>query len=339
MKRVIPSAFRLAVASTALLAARSSPTRAWDEVGHVVVTRAAHCRLPDRMPDWIRSADVRSRLEYLAVEPDRWRGLKDSHLDHTNNPEHYIDADDLAAFDLTLRTLPPLRRQFLDKMAVDRFRHPEKMPPYDAARDRNYVDLIPGLLPYRMAELHATIISSWSLLKTYEKCGSRIRPDMLRNARENVVYPMGILSHYVGDGAQPLHLTRHHHGWVGDNPGGYTRERSFHSYIDGGVIDLHGITPDSIVALARPPRAVSRDRYFADLCAYLDETFRLVEPLYAMDKSGDLRKEPGRKFIESRLAEGGAMLAGMWVAAYDAADIDEYTWKKIMGRDTPLPAR
>ena len=47
-----------------------------------------------------------------------------------------------------------------------------------------------------------------------------------------------------GDIAQPLHTTKHHHGWKGENPNGYTTEYSIHAYIDGGVLKLHRINAD-----------------------------------------------------------------------------------------------
>jgi hypothetical protein len=140
---------------------------------------------------------------------------------------------------------------------------------------------------------------------------------------------MGVISHFVGDGSQPLHITRHHHGWVGPNPKGYTMEPSFHAYIDGGVIDLHNITKESLVPRARPPRPVSTKTYWPEICAYLEDTFKLMEPLYELEKTGDLERSAGKAFIEDRLLEGGAMLAGVWVAAYNGAHIDDYRVRQL----------
>ena len=39
---------------------------------------------------------------------------------------------------------------------------------------------------------------------------------------------MGVMGHYVGDCAQPLHTTKHHNGWVGENPHGYTTWPGLH---------------------------------------------------------------------------------------------------------------
>lgn len=303
--------------------------RAWDEDGHVIVTRLAHHKLPERLPPWVRTLEVRQRLEYLANEPDRWRGQHNVHLDHANFPNHYIDLEQLEPFGLTIQTLPPFRRQFLDVLAAQRTAHPEKFPAEKNERDNSYSYNIPGLLPYEIAECMWRIASGWTTLKTYEKYPKYVTDDMIRNARENIVYDMGILSHYVGDGAQPLHLTEHHHGWVGENPKSFTTDRKFHQLIDGGVIAHHHIQADPLLPKAKAPRAVSQAEYFRDIGTYLNETFELVEPLYVLDKSGDLMKEPGKKFIEARLIEGGAMLSGIWVAAYDGSTIDDFRAERL----------
>lgn len=301
-----------------------SPARAWDEQGHVIVTRLAWEKLPEDMPDWLRTPEARYRLEYLSAEPDRWRGQKNVHLEHFNNPNHYIDAEDLEAYGLTLLTLPPLRREFLDLMAERRALHPRDYPAYDRKKDRKYTKLVPGLLPYEIAEGYARLASSFTTLKTYEQYRDLVTDDMIENARQNVIYQMGIISHFVGDGAQPLHLTRHHNGWVGPNPKGYTRSGKIHSFIDGGVIALHDLTPDGMVPLARPPRRVTKTQYWRDICTYLQDSFEQMEPLYALEKSGKLREPEGKTFIEERLVSGGAMLCGIWVAARDAAVIDKF---------------
>lgn len=306
------------------------PAHAWDEEGHVIVTRLAWEKLPDDMPDWLKTPEVRYRLEYLSAEPDRWRGQRNLHLEHVNNPNHYIDIDDLEAFGMTIMTLPPLRREYLDLMATARALHPDKHQKRDPQKDRNYTRLVPGLLPYEIAELQWKIASSWTTLNTYEKYREYVTDEMISNARENVIYHMGILSHFIGDGAQPLHNTRHHNGWVGDNPKRYTTRKSFHSFIDGGVIKLHGLKADNMASLAKPPRRVTKTRYWRDICQYLNESFELVEPLYALEKSGELKREAGKVFIQDRLAEGGAMLAGTWHTAYRSAVIDEFRVKRLL---------
>src|SRR5262249_34839869 len=143
-------------------------------------------------------------------------------------------------------------------------------------------------------------------------------------ARERVIQSMGILSHYVGDAAQPLHTTEHHNGWVGANPNGYTTSKHFHSQIDGGVLMHHAITSASIWPRRREAIAIPADKVGEAVREHSDRSNRLVEPLYKLDKSGELNATAGREFIENRLLDGGAMLAGLWTAAYHSSAKDSY---------------
>ncbi len=323
-----------------LLIAWPDTASAWDEEGHAIVTLLAHDKIPSDMPDWLRTPKVRSRLVYLSSEPDRWRGQHNAHLDHANKPDHYLDVEGLTQFGLTLQTMPLLRRQFTDHIAEHRAGHPTaEDKTLGQGRDRDYVKHVPGLLPYEIAEIQWTIAASWTQLKTYEAHADRVSPAMIENAKENIVYHMGILSHFVGDGSQPLHLTHHHNGWTGENPNGYTTDSSFHAFIDDGVVSLHRISYDDLIDRSKAARKVSTDDYWKEIAAYLQETNNLVEPLYQLEKSGELRREKGKRFIEDRLIDGGAMLAGVWEAAFRGAHLDEFRVRRLKERYPRTPGR
>jgi len=322
-----------------LAVATTVPAWGWDEDGHAIITYVACDALPADMPAWIKTPQVRSRLVYLSSEPDRWRGQHSHVLNHINNPDHYIDAEKLVPFGLTLKTLPPFRRQFVDLLATQRALHPKKFKPRNAKKDLDYTALTPGLLPYRIAELQWKIAACWTQLNTYEKYPDRVSQSMIRNARKNIIYNMGIVSHYIGDGSQPLHLTIHHHGWVGPNPKGYTTDHNFHGYIDDGILRHHHITYDELKGRAKPARKVSPQQPWPDILGYLWETFEQVEPLYAMQKSGNLDGPEGKRFIENRLLTGGSMLAGVWEAAYRGSHIDQFRVKRLLERYPKEPGR
>ncbi len=320
------------VIATVLAACFSTPAMAWDEDGHIAVTRIAHRIMPERIPAWVKSPEIRMQLEYLSAEPDRWRGQNASDLEHTNNPDHYFDVEQIADYGLTMKTLPTFRRQFTDVLAAARAKNPDLLKDYIAAKDRDYTRLVPGLLPYQIAELQWKVASSWTTLRTYEQYREYVTDDMIEFARANVVFHMGILSHYVGDGSQPLHTTHHHNGWVGENPKGYTTDKKFHSFLDGGLMDIHHVTPESMASLKATPRTVTPKGYFGEICAYIEETHQHVIPLYEMEKSGELRKAPGKPFVEARLVAGGEMLAGVWTAAYDGSKIDDFRVKRLLAK-------
>jgi len=59
-----------------------------------------------------------------------------------------------------------------------------------------------------------------------------------RRLREKLtIHDIGIWSHYVGDGSQPLHISLHFNGW-GDyaNPNGYTNSKKIHAYFEGEFV-------------------------------------------------------------------------------------------------------
>ena len=329
----------LATAATvALISLSLAPgASAWDEDGHAIITYVACDSPPETMPDWLKSPEVRDRLVYLASEPDRWRGQHNVHLDHINNPDHYLDEEKLHPYGLSLKNLPRLRTEYTDILATKRALHPEKFQKRVAEKDKDYTRLSPGLLPYSIAERMWKVAAGWTQLKTYENHRDRISETMIKNAKENIIYHMGVLSHFVGDGSQPLHLTHHHHGWVGANPKHYTTDKAFHALIDDGIILFHGIYFDDLRNRKQPPRSFSTTNYWKDIRTYLYESYELVEPLYELEKTGDLKRAEGKRFIEGRLLEAGSALAGIWTAAYEGARIDDFRVNRLKKRYPKQP--
>src|SRR5262249_12046490 len=197
-----------------------SPALGWNAHGHRTVTMLALDGLAPRAPAGLREPAVAARIAEQSNEPDRWRGVKGASLAHEVHTEHYIDVEDLAGYGLTLQSVPRYRYEFVEAMVKARLEHPEQAPVYDAAADRDHSREWPGFLPFAIEEHYEKLVSSFNTVRILDGLNDPKRAAALEQARDNVVYEMGILSHFVGDGAQPLHLTRHHHGWVGDNPQG-----------------------------------------------------------------------------------------------------------------------
>lgn len=293
---------------------------AWNAEGHRIVTYLALDGLPTDMPEWLRDREVRDRIAYQASEPDRWRGTRSNTLAHENNPDHYLDVDSLDQFGLTLDTVPPLRYEFLKAMIVAKREHPEMVDPYDDAKDADRTREWPGFVLHAIAEHYAKLRSGFNTLRILESLNDPTRAAQLAQARENVVYEMGVLSHFVGDAAQPLHTTKHHHGWVGPNPNGYTTDYAFHAFIDGGVIKLHALSFDTLRPLMVYDQRVNAQDPWRDELVYIRRSFELVEPLYKLQKSGELEREAGKKFIAGRLTDAGAMLEAMYHGAWIASE-------------------
>ncbi len=330
----------IALALTACITATAS---AWDSHGHAVVTYLALESAGDQLPTWILDADAPQRIAYGASEADRWRATRMSCLAHENAPDHYIDLEYLKQYGLSPQSLPLLRYDYLRAMAVAKAMHPERVDEYDPASDPNGTREWPGFLPYAIMEQYAKVRSSFHTVRMLEAINDPKRANQLMQAKANAYFHMGMLSHFVGDAAQPLHTTKHFNGWAGENPNGYTTERGIHAYIDGGVLERHGISFTTLQPMVGAPTTVNDDNPWSDAMAHIDRSFREVERLYAYEKSGALDNADGRLLIEERLLDASQTLAGFYIAAWNNAapsDRDIETFLKYTGYLTPeTPAR
>lgn len=288
----------------------------WGARGHRLITYLALDGLPSDVPGWMREAAFRNEVAYQSSEADRWRGTSTPPLGHENKPDHYLDVEDLERFGLKLDRVSPFRAEYLRALVLAKQADPDRAGAYDAAKDPERTKEWPGFLLHAMAEHYAKLVACFRTLRTLEQLNDPARGDERRMARANVAYHMGMLSHFVGDAAQPLHTTRHHNGWVGDNPGGYTTDKRFHSYIDDGVIRDQSISYESLRPATRDVRPVDASNPWKDLVAHVSRSFEQVEPLYKLEKSGELKGPAGRVFIEDRLCDGAGMLSALYGAAW-----------------------
>jgi len=299
--------------------AASAPCFGWGAPGHRIISYLALYGLPAEAPAWLKDLETWHRVAYQSNEPDRWRGWQSTCLAHVNRPEHYLDIELLDQFGLTLESMPKLRGEYLRAMAVAKHVHPERVDRYDAARDPDRSKEWPGLVAHAMAEHYALLQASFNTVRVLEQLNEPARAQQLAQARANTVYHMGVLSHFVGDAAQPLHTTKHFNGWVGANPGGYTTERGFHSYIDSGVLETHGLTYEALRPLARFERRIAAPDAWDDILAHLRRAFDQVEPLYRLQRDGLLDGPDGKALITARLLDGAEMLSALYWSAYTSA--------------------
>jgi len=314
-----------------VLAVAPAAARAWYEPGHRMVNQLALDSLPADFPAWIHEPATVDRIVFLSQEPDRWRRSRETLLQHYNGLDHFIELEQIGDAGLELASLTPFRYQFAAEFAAGRAAHPDRFPAIDAAKDQDHSLEWPGFLPWAIAEYYAKLQAQFSYLKTYELYGGT--PEEIANARANVIYVMGVMGHFVGDGSQPLHVTVHRSGWIGPNPHGYTTS-DFHALIDGAFIAKAGITLAELtpqVVPGRPlnltPRPDGRDPAFVAAVDYLRETLATVEPMFRLVQEhklvdGGPGSSEGRKFIDGRLLAGGEMLGSLWLTAWRQAAPD-----------------
>jgi hypothetical protein len=317
---------------TVALGAFAINVGAWDYEGHHAINELALASLPNDFGGFPLTPERKARIAFLGGEPDRWRNVGDLPLKNLNGPDHYIDLEDLKLFGLTPETLPLMRYDFAADTARARAAHPEKFPPIDPTRDADHTRELDGFLPWAITENYSKLKSCFSYLKTFQKYGGT--PEEIANAEANVVYVMGVMGHFVGDGSQPLHTTVHYNGWVGNNPHGYTTSLKFHAWIDGGYFRATGgINVDKLTPRIHPAERIANaetpDGIFRATVAYLVAQNKLVEPLYELEKEGKLTGESGQgqeggPFLYGQLVKAGQMLGDIWYTAWLEAPEDQY---------------
>lgn len=297
---------------------------AWNAAGHRLITILALDGLPADSPAWLRDETTRQRIAFQSSEPDRWRSWNSTYLHHENKPDHFLDIEDLDGFGLTLATIPPLRNEYRRAMAIAKHEHADKSKPYDVAKDADRTQEFAGDALHAIAEHYSKLQSSFNQVRVLEKINDPKRAFQLQQSRENAIYEMGILSHFVGDLAQPLHTTSNYNGWTSPNPNGYTDSRKFHSYIDGGVLAKHGLTAETVKPAVKYDVKLENPRDpWQDMIKYISRSHERVEPLYELEKSGDLDKDKGKELITTCLSDGAATLSAMYAAAWATAAPNE----------------
>jgi hypothetical protein len=314
---------------------------AWDYEGHRAINQLALAALPKDFPAFVRTSAALERIAFLGGEADRWRNMPNElPLAHCNGPDHYLDLESLQDYGLTPQALPIFRYDFTAKLALARAAHPEKFPAIDPKRNKDHTRELVGFLPWAIVEYCGKLKSGFSYLKAFQDYGGT--PEEITNAQANIIYLMGVMGHFAGDVAQPLHVTKHHNGWVGDNPHGYTTWPRIHQWIDGDYFrKTGGINAESLVGKIRPAKIIGDptkpEDLFNQVMAKLLETHRQLEPLYQLDKDRRFSAEgekglEGRAFLDRQLVRGGQMLGDLWFSAWQQATEDKYLIRQLTER-------
>lgn len=286
-----------ALLAGALLLARATPAAAWGAYGHQLVGGAAAAALPAEMPAFFRQAGA--QLAYLNPEPDRWLDRAERELDPALNgasaPEHFIDADLIPA----------------DRLA-GALGAPNRLAYADTLRALGLDVATVGLLPYSIVELTQRLRTDFRRWRAAPDSATR------RFIEQRIVDDAGILGHFVADASNPAHVTKHYNGWVGDNPSGYTTDRTFHSRFESAFVQAHVKAAD-LTPLVAARAAVHEDVRAATL-AYLRRTGAELTRLYDLEKSAKFdaanTSEAHKRFAAERLAAGTTMLRDLWWTAW-----------------------
>lgn len=305
---------------------------AWDFPGHRAVNLLALETLPPEFPDFVRAAEMRARIGFLAGEPDRWRNTPDLPLRHVNGPDHFFDLEDLQPLGIDPDRLTPFRYVYVEQVTRARLADPVKFPTLPVEKNRDRTRQFVGFLPWAILEQYGKLKSAFSYLRAYEAAGTAAE---IREARANVVYRMGVMGHYCADAAQPLHTTKHYNGWVGENPAGFATRRTFHSWIDGGFFAAIGGIDEGAIRRTLKPAAKRNtvrgmtDYMLPEIMQFIRAQHERVKPLYELEKKGGLSGEKdaggeGVVFLNEQLRRGVQFLGDLWYTAWQNAPDDKY---------------
>jgi len=269
----------------------ASSALAWGEKGHAITTEAATLTLPTDIPTFFYSSFP--TLTYLGDEPDRWRGGGDS-LNAENDPNHFLDYEYVA--DLKL---PRDRYAFIALLIATGTLRKHALAPSGA-----------GTLPWRIAELAEQLTAEWRI---WRRASAADRPQ----AEREIIETAGLLSHYIGDAAQPLHTTFRYNGWAdADNPNHYSNDCDLHVRFETWFIN-HEIDIRDVVPQVGAPQ-LREEEYFKMAMAFVRDANARLETLYRIDRDGGFAKATpeSRAFAIERLAAGAALLRDVWWSAW-----------------------
>ena len=272
----------------------------WGSDGHRIINRLAAESLPKDAPAFLTTPAALAEIEYLGPEPDRWRSPAEPELSATQAPDHFIDLE----YADVIGPLPRRRYDFIEALCQYRAAHPDQA----ALETPQKV----GMQPWQTEEV-------WQRLKA----GFRDYREALAKHEDTkpeeaaVLFYAGWLGHYVGDGSQPLHVTRDYNGWVEkENPHGYTTGHHIHSQFET-VFVAAAIQPAEVKPLIAPLEPIGDE--WSDYLAYLRHSASLVDETYALEKEGGftgMGTAAGKGFAEQRLAAGASMLRDLIYAAW-----------------------
>ena len=205
--------------------------------------------------------------------------------------------------DLIGGPLPRRRYDFVRALAVAQKAHP----------DMNLSIESVGLQPWAATEYYERVKAAMRDYRALAAEHKNTKP-----VEAEIVFLCGIMGHFVGDAAQPLHATIQYNGWTGPNPNGYTTDHRIHAQFES-VFVTAAVNPSRDVSPLIPKDAKVLGDVFEDYVTYLRHSNSLVEKTYELEKAGgfkDAGTPESRAFVDERLAAGATELRDMIYTAW-----------------------
>jgi hypothetical protein len=315
---------------------------AWGERGHDLVSRIAArlLTLSDTTDNPIGETFVAKEhmLGHLSNVPDIvWRSMGQA-IEAKNGPTHYVDVEYIT-LNPTAVNLPKDKAELESAMKKLCTEKPKGYKCADEKGTEPKAELA-GTAQFRIHQIATLMQESFQKAADEQKKSSQVEGQIKKHL-DDALYYAGILSHFVGDLANPYHTSRDYNGYE-INQGGV------HSYFESDTVNTFDLGFDmDVYNRAVELRDLTTLRKFAKDTKSLDyldiayaqikESFsnlKLVQELdlkYAVTKLGNSDKglkikaerKPAdqiavyfRPIIRDRMAQGAATLAHLWRQAW-----------------------
>ena len=264
-----------------------SNASAWLEKGHHMVVQNALLKLPEGMPPCLKeNAGV---MAYLSMQPDMWKRYA-KELRASEYPNHYLDLEKIDE-DVTRIKLPEDRYAAI-KLYLEKGEMPRGI----------------GLLPYQMLDYCQRLEG---VFREYRKDPSN------QGIRHAIVHYAGVLAHYAGDTAQPLHTTIHYNGRILAD--GTVEYKGIHKRVDGLAINSF-IEAEKCIPFLAPPEVYEDPA--DDIMRAILASHSLVDEVYRLEEQGrlDTPDAATKRFFHERLAAGSQLLLNLWYTAWKKSE-------------------
>jgi len=279
----------------------------WGVRGHQSANTAAVRGIPADGPIFLR--DYEEWIAKTGPIPDTWRGPAVPFSKIFEDPNHGWFREQFGFMD----TIPRSRYEFVLRLYDEYLRIHDKDPARAALMNVRWT----GTLPYAAMENFDRMKAA---MLAYRGLMAANAPESRKDAEllaRDIAFYMGWLGHYTADGAQPLHDTIHHDGWVGPNPKRYTTDPRVHGRFESAFVELIQLAPADLTPFMEAAKML--DDPFAAIIAHLDDAATHVEEVYAFDQSGalaDKTSAPAARLVRMQLARAASLLRDLTYTAW-----------------------
>jgi hypothetical protein len=293
----------LAAAISLVIILAAGPALGWGHRGHSVIDRTAVESLPPDGPVFLRN--YLGLIEDSSTLPDDWRDHATPFSKMEEDPNHGWFREQFTF----MQTIPRSRFEFILALQKEQQRLAAAHSPEAVRTNVRWT----GTLPYAVVEVYGHLVNGF---RAYRE--RKAHAQDTANIEIACAMYVAWMGHYVGDGAQPLHVTIHHDGWQGPNPNDYTRDPKIHGRMESDFVDGMGLSDQDLLRRVPAVNPIEGDVFDAVL-AYLSRSGDSVEKVYQLDKRGawvDPKDPEARALIYQRTAAGATMLRDLVYRAW-----------------------